>query len=97
ILLHSFPTRRSSDLSIGTVFNPVVGGPDVVKNIESSVNTKYDGLLVSVHKSYANRYTFNVSYTLSKAFNYANDDQIPFANGPIRSEEHTSELQSPYD
>jgi hypothetical protein len=83
--LHNLGTHFIIGRSIGTVFNPVVGGPDVVKNIESSVNTKYDGLLLSVQKRYANRYAFNVSYTLSKAFNYANDDQIPFANGPIDS------------
>src|SRR5690349_20876554 len=71
---------------IGTVpFNPVVGGPDIVKNIESSVRTKYDGLLLSVEKRFAKRYQFRASYTLSRAFNYANDDQIPFSNGPIDS------------
>ena len=32
--------------TIGSVFNPVVGGPDRVVNLESSVNTKYDALLV---------------------------------------------------
>src|SRR4029079_11753586 len=78
---------------IGTVpFNPVVGGPDIVKNLESSVRTKYDGLLVSLEKRFAKRYQFRASYTLSKAFNYANDDQIPFSNGPIDS----SNLQLEY-
>ena len=32
------------------VFNPVVGGPDRVVNLESSVNTKYDALLVSAER-----------------------------------------------
>jgi hypothetical protein len=63
--------------------NPVVGGPDRVVNLESSVKTKYDGLLVSVEKRLSNHYQFRASYTLSKAFNYANDDQIPFLNGPV--------------
>lgn len=71
---------------IGTVpFNPVVGGPEIVKNLESSVRTKYDGLLLSFEKRFSNRYQFRASYTLSKSLNYANDDQIPFSNGPIDS------------
>ncbi|HEU4506815.1 MAG TPA: TonB-dependent receptor [Pyrinomonadaceae bacterium] len=71
---------------IGTVpFNPVVGGPEIVKNLESSVRTKYDGLLLSFEKRFANRHQFRASYTLSRAANYANDDQIPFSNGPIDS------------
>jgi hypothetical protein len=71
---------------IGTVpFNPVVGGPDTVKNLESSVRTKYDGLLLSLEKQFSSDYQFRASYTLSRSFNYANDDQIPFSNGPIDS------------
>jgi outer membrane receptor protein involved in Fe transport len=81
--LHSFGTHFIIGRPIGTVFNPVVGGPDVVKNLESSVNTKYDGMLVSLEKRFNRGYQFRASYTLSKAFNYANDDQIPFSNGPI--------------
>ena len=78
---------------IGTVpFNPVVGGPETVKNLESSVRTQYDGLLLSVEKRFSNRHQFRASYTLSKAFNFANDDQIPFSNGPINS----SNLQLEY-
>lgn len=81
--LHNFGTHFIIGRRIGTVFNPVVGGPDSVVNLESSVKTKYDGLLVSLEKRFANRYQLRASYTLAKAFNYANDDQIPFANGPI--------------
>lgn len=81
--LHNFGTHFIIGRTIGQVFNSVVGGPDLVKNIESSVKTKYDGLLLSVEKRYARRFQFRASYTLSKAFNYANDDQIPFSNGPI--------------
>ncbi len=83
--LHNFGTHFIIGRTIGSVFNPVVGGPDFVKNLESSVKTKYDGLLLSVEKRYSNRYQLRASYTLSKAFNYANDDQIPFSNGPINS------------
>ena len=83
--LHNFGTHFIIGRTIGQVFNPVVGGIDLVKNIESSVKTKYDGLLLSVEKRYAQRFQFRASYTLSKAFNYANDDQIPFSNGPVNS------------
>lgn len=83
--LHNLGTHFIIGRTVGTVNNPVVGGPDRVVNIESSVNTSYDGLLLSVEKRFADRYGFRASYTLSKAFNYANDDQIPFSNGPIDS------------
>ncbi|MEW6129033.1 MAG: TonB-dependent receptor [Acidobacteriota bacterium] len=81
--LHNFGTHFIIGRAIGTVFNPVVGGPDRVVNLESSVKTKYDGLLLSFEKGFSHHYQFRASYTLSKAFNYANDDQIPFANGPL--------------
>ncbi len=68
--------------TVGTVFNPVVGGPDRVVNIESSVGTRYKGLLMSLEKR-GGRHRLLASYTLAKAENYANDDQIPFSNGPI--------------
>jgi len=84
--LHNFGTHFIIGRTIGQVFNPVVGGPDLVKNLESSVKTKYDGLLLSVEKRYSRRFQFRANYTLSKAFNYANDDQIPFSNGPVNSE-----------
>ena len=90
--LHNFGTHFIIGRTIGSVFNPVVGGPDRVVNLESSVKTKYDALLVSLEKRFSNRYQFRASYTLSRAFNYANDDQIPFAAGPIDS----SNLQLEY-
>jgi hypothetical protein len=83
--LHNFGTSFIIGRNVGTVFNPVVGGPDIVKNIESSVKTKYDGLLLSLERRFARGFQFRASYTLSKAFNYANDDQIPFSNGPVNS------------
>jgi hypothetical protein len=83
--LHNYGTHFIIGRTIGTVFNPVVGGPDLVKNLESSVTTKYDGLLLSFEKRFSNHSQFRVSYTLSKTFNFANDDQIPFSNGPIDS------------
>jgi len=84
--LHNFGTHFIIGRTIGSVVNPVVGGPDAVTNLESSVKTKYDGLLLSLEKRFSHRYQFRASYTLAKAFNYANDDQIPFSNGPTDTE-----------
>jgi hypothetical protein len=83
--LHNLGTHFIINRTIGTVFNPVVGGPDSVINLESSVNTKYDGLLLSLQKRLSHHTQFMASYTLSKSFNYANDEQIPFAGGPLNS------------
>ena len=69
--------------TVGTVFNPVVGGPDRVVNLESSAETDYSALLVGVERRFTGRFGFRAAYTLSKANNYANDDQIPFGSGPI--------------
>jgi len=81
--MHSEGTHFLIGRTVGEVFNPVVGGPDRVVNIESSAKTKYDALLVSVDRSFAGGHSLRLGYTLSKALNYANDDQIPFLNGPI--------------
>ena len=81
--VHNLGTHFIIGRTIGEVFNPVVGGPDRVVNLESSVNTHYDALLVSAERRGA-RLGFRTSYTFAKALNYANDDQIPFANGPDR-------------
>jgi hypothetical protein len=85
--VHNFGTHFLIGRTIGQVFNPVVGGPDRVVNLESSAKFKYDALLASVEKRYSRRYLFRASYALSKAFNYANDDQIPFSNGPVDPED----------
>jgi outer membrane receptor protein involved in Fe transport len=81
--IHSLGTHFLIGRTLGSVFNPVVGGLDRVVNIESSVKTKYDGLLASVEKRFSNHFQFRASYTLAKAFNYANDDQVPFSIGPV--------------
>ena len=75
----NFPMSRF----VGEVFNPVVGGPDRVVNVESSGKTKYDALLVSVDRQFVGGHAVRVAYTLAKAFNFANDDQIQVLNGAI--------------
>jgi hypothetical protein len=68
---------------VGTVFNPVVGGPDRVVNLESSVGIRYDALFASLEKRWGRAQQLRLSYTLARARNYANDDQIPFSSGPL--------------
>jgi hypothetical protein len=82
-VVHNHGTDFIIGRTVGTVFNPVVGGPDRVVNLESSAETDYDALLVEFERRFSGRVGFRAAYTLSKAFNYANDDQIPFSNGPI--------------
>jgi len=81
--VHNLGTHFIIGRPIGAVFNPVAGGPEGVTNLESSVNTHYDALLLSVDHRFSRRYQFHSAYTLSKSLNYANDDQIPFAYPPI--------------
>ena len=61
--VHNLGTHFIIGRTIGEVFNPVVGGPDRVVNLESSVNTHYDALLVSAERRGA-RLGFRASYTL---------------------------------
>ncbi|HKP71634.1 MAG TPA: carboxypeptidase regulatory-like domain-containing protein, partial [Pyrinomonadaceae bacterium] len=54
--VHNFGTHFLIGRTIGEVFNPVVGGPDRVVNLESSAKFKYDAMLLSLEKRYSNRY-----------------------------------------
>jgi hypothetical protein len=90
--IHDAGRRFPIGRTVGEVFNPVVGGPDRVVNIESSAKTQYDALLVSLDRQIKGGHAFRLGYTLSKAFNYMNDDQIPFSNGPIDSNDLAREF-----
>ena len=66
------------------ITDPATGISDSVTIIDSSAKSWYDGLLVSVaHRpKQVGRfgYEYNVSYTLSKTFDYSNDDQLENGN-----------------
>jgi Carboxypeptidase regulatory-like domain/TonB dependent receptor len=81
--VHALGTHFIIGRDAGVVFNPVVGGPDRVVNLESSARTHYNALLVGVERRLTRGLGVRASYALSKAENYANDDQIPFSNGPL--------------
>ncbi len=81
--VHNLGTRFIIGRPVGTVYNPDTQGPDNVTDLESAVNTKYDALWVSVRQRFTKYGEFDAAYTLAKAFNYANDDQIPFEYSPI--------------
>ena len=82
-LAHNRGTHFIIGRPIGEVYNPVVGGPDRVVNLESSVGTRYDALLATLERRWGAGQQLRVSYSLARARNYANDDQIPFGTGPI--------------
>jgi outer membrane receptor protein involved in Fe transport len=82
-IVHNHGTDFIIGRPVGAVFNPVVGGPDTVLNLESSAKTNYDGLFVEFERRFTGRFGARSAYALSKAMNYANDDQIPFGSGPI--------------
>ena len=54
-VMHNQGTHFLIGRTVGEVFNPVVGGPDRVVNIESSARTKYDALLLSVDRPFCRR------------------------------------------
>jgi len=82
-----------------TITDPFTGRSDQVTEIESSAKSWYDALLLTLQKrptgSADFRWGFNVNYTLSKTFNYSNDDQIPFngAEDQVNLKFHSNDLQ----
>lgn len=79
--VHAFGQRFIIGRIAGSTFNPFIGATDTIVNLEPSAKNWYSGLLVNVNKRFAKHWGFTSSYTLSKAFNYFDDDQIPFNEG----------------
>jgi outer membrane receptor protein involved in Fe transport len=65
------------------VFNPVSGGPETVTDLQSTVNTHYDALWLTLDHRFTQRFQFHSAYTFSKSSDYANYDQIPFGYPPV--------------
>lgn len=63
-----------------SITDPLTGISDNVTLIESQARSWYDGLIVSVAHRQAHigpiGYQFNIGYTLSKTFDYSDDDQL---------------------
>lgn len=81
--IHNFGTHFIIGVPLGSVFNPASSGPETVTDLQSSVNTHYDALWLTADKHLSQHYQFHLAYTLSKALNYANYDQIPFGYPPL--------------
>jgi len=81
--IHNLGTHFIIGVPQGAVFNPDSGGPVTVTSLQSSANTHYDALWLTVDHRFAQRMQFHGAYTLSKALNYANYDQIPFGYPPV--------------
>ena len=70
-----------------------------VTDIESVAKSWYDALLISLQRRPTGgnnfRWGFSANYTLSKTFNYSNDDQIPFngAEDAVNLIFHSNNLQ----
>jgi len=78
--IHNLGTHFIIGVPVGTVGNP----PATVTSLQSSVNTHYDALWVTVDHRLSQRFQFHGSYALSKALNYANYDQVPFGYPPVQ-------------
>ncbi|PYX49683.1 MAG: hypothetical protein DMG79_08020 [Acidobacteria bacterium] len=81
--IHDLGTHFIIGVPLGSVFNPASGGPETVTDLQSSVNTHYDALWLTVDHRFAQRFQFHSAYSFSKALNYANYDQIPFGYPPL--------------
>jgi hypothetical protein len=81
--IHDLGTHFIIGVPLGSVFNPASGGPETVTDLQSSVNTHYDALWLTLDHRFAQHFQLHGAYTFSKALNYANYDQIPFGYPPV--------------
>ncbi len=81
--IHDLGTHFIIGVPLGSVFNPASGGPETVTDLQSSVNTHYDALWLTLDHRFAQHFQLHSAYTFSKALNYANYDQIPFGYPPV--------------
>lgn len=81
--IHDLGTHFIIGVPLGSVYNPASGGPETVTDLQSSVNTHYDALWLTVDHRFSQHFQFHSAYTFSKALNYANYDQIPFGYPPV--------------
>lgn len=63
-----------------TMTDPLTGISDNITLIQSQAKSWYDGLIASLQHRHAKSgpigYQFNINYTLSKTFDYSDDDQL---------------------
>src|SRR5207248_10770768 len=82
--LHSFPTRRSSDLALGLGMAAVADHDDLAALAQH---------LLDLAMHLGDQRTGGVEYPQAAALGF----RLYRLRHAMRSEEHTSELQSPYD
>src|SRR5207248_8832965 len=87
--LHSFPTRRSSDLSVG---RHVFGAAALALGLITLASHDYGGWHQLRYLAYA---AVAAQILGGAAMQFRRTEKA--GGGVLRSEEHTSELQSPYD
>src|SRR5438270_11639429 len=76
--IHNLGTHFIIGVPLGSVFNPASGRPETVTDLQSSANTHYDAISAVADHRFSNHFQFHSAYTASKAFNYANYDQLLF-------------------